>query len=378
MRQKLIILLTIYLFFNSALSAQNIEKMNKSELREHIAFLTTKIDSIKNENIGLQESISKLSKNSSLFEQKNKANEIEIIRLNELILKNENERKRINSENETTIAKLNETISTLKDSISSVQSSSNVVSTSTAFNNNDFLNKYYFDQIPLPNNSFSLVLTKLIYGQLVTNHQYYDDYDNDNKGAVIRVPEILEPSTFTFWGVKYNVDTKNKKFNDLVFANNTNYLDSRLPKIEILKNKLFTLKYMNGSEESFLFNVKQTGSDDKNNQRGILQMDLANEEVKEDGTNNTAKDMVWRFFVIGNECYLALNHNQLNRIGLQLHTVGELECFRNGRTETDNDFGYYGGNTTGNGIYLSRNKDSYMESSNYIQPGELIYLFKLK
>ena len=29
MRQKLIILLTIYLLFNSVLSAQNIEKMNK-------------------------------------------------------------------------------------------------------------------------------------------------------------------------------------------------------------------------------------------------------------------------------------------------------------------------------------------------------------
>ena len=92
MRQRLIILLTIYLLFNSALSAQNIKEMNKSELREHIAFLTTKIDSIKKKDIGLQESISKLSKNLSLFEQKNKANEIEIIRLNELILKNENER----------------------------------------------------------------------------------------------------------------------------------------------------------------------------------------------------------------------------------------------------------------------------------------------
>jgi len=398
MRQRLIILLTNYLLFNSALSAQNIEKMNKSELREHIALLTTKIYIINYENIGLQDSISKLSKNSSIVEQKNKTNEIEIIRLNELILKNENERKRIISENETTIAKLNElilknenerkriisenetiiaefneTISTLKDSISNIRSSSNVVSTSPAFNNNDFLNKYYFDQIPLPNNSFSLVLTKLIYSQLETNDQYYDD---DNKGAVMRVPEILEPSNFTFWGVKDNVDTKNKKFNDLVFANNTNWLDSKLPKIEILKNKLFTLKYMNGAEESFLFNVKQTGSDDKNNQRGILQIELANEEVKEDGTNNTAKDMVWRFFVIGNECYLALNLSQLNRIGLQLQTVDKLEYFPNGSTSYDGY--YYGGTTTGNEIYLSRNKDSYMESSKYINPDELIYLFKLK
>ena len=375
MRQKLIPLLTIYLLFNSALSAQDIEKMNKSELREHIAILTTKIDSIKNENISLKESISKLSKNSALFEQKNKANEIEIIRLNELILKNENERKRIDLENETIIAQLNETILTLKDSISNVHSSSNVVTTSTSFNNNDFLNKYYFDQIPLPNNSFSLVLTKLIYGNLETNNRYYDD---DNKGGVMQVPEILDPSSFTFWGVNDNVDTKNKNFNDLIFANNTYYLDSKLPKIEILKNKLFTLKYMNGAEESFLFNVKQTGSDDKNNQRGILQIELANEEVKEDGTNNTAKDMVWRFFVIGNECYLALNRNQLNRIGLQLQTAGKLEYFRNGVTVINDDFGYYGGTTTGNEIYLSRNKDSYMESSEYINPDKLIYLFKLK
>ncbi|MBM3206835.1 MAG: hypothetical protein FJZ43_04420 [Candidatus Staskawiczbacteria bacterium] len=375
MRQKLIPLLTIYLLFNSALSAQDIEKMNKSELREHIAILTTKIDSIKNENISLKESISKLSKNSALFEQKNKANEIEIIRLNELILKNENERKRIDLENETIIAQLNETILTLKDSISNVHSSSNVVTTSTSFNNNDFLNKYYFDQIPLPNNSFSLVLTKLIYGNLETNNRYYDD---DNKGGVMQVPEILDPSSFTFWGVNDNVDTKNKNFNDLIFANNTYYLDSKLPKIEILKNKLFTLKYMNGAEESFLFNVKHTGSDDKNNQRGILQIELANEEVKEDGTNNTAKDMVWRFFVIGNECYLALNRNQLNRIGLQLQTAGKLEYFRNGVTVINDDFGYYGGTTTGNEIYLSRNKDSYMESSEYINPDKLIYLFKLK
>ena len=103
MKYKIILLLTIYLLFNSALSAQNIEKMNKSELREHIVILTTKIDSLKNENINLQDSISKLSTNSSLLEQKNKTNEVEISRINELILKNENERNRIISENKIAI-----------------------------------------------------------------------------------------------------------------------------------------------------------------------------------------------------------------------------------------------------------------------------------
>ena len=145
--------MTIHLLFNSVLSAQNFEKMKKSELRDHIIILTTKIDSLKNENINLQESVSNLYTNSSLLEQKNKTNEDEISRINELILKNKNERNQLISENKIVISKLNEIIISLKDSISSVQSSYNIVSTSTTFNSNDFLNKYYFDQIPLPNNS---------------------------------------------------------------------------------------------------------------------------------------------------------------------------------------------------------------------------------
>ena len=375
MKQKIIILLTTSLLLNSGLSAQNIEKMSKSELRNHIIFLSTSIDSIKNENINLQESINKLSENSSLLEKKNKKNELEISRLNELILKNENEIKRIISENETTKSKLNEEILTLKDSISGVRSRTNVVSTSTTFNSNDFLNKYYFDQVPLPNNSYSLVLTKLIYSNSLSSHRnYYDDYNN--KGGVQRLPEILDPNSFTYWGVKPNVDTKNENFNDLIFANNSEYLNSKLPRIEILKNKLFTLKYINGTEESFLFNVKKTGSADNNNQRGILQIELANEEVKEDGSNNTAKDMVWRFFVIGNECYLALNLNQLNRIDLKLFNPNTIEYYHD-RQYRFTDY-YYAGTTSGNEVYLSRNIDSYMESSNYINPDELIYLFKLK
>lgn len=398
MKQTIIILTTIYVFFNSGLSAQNIDKMNKSELRDYNNSLTTKIDSLINENFTLQNSLSTLSKKSSLLEQENNSNQIEISRLNELILKNENERKRINSENESTIAKLNEKILVLRDSMSIVHSTSNDVSTITTFNNNDFLNKYYFEQVPLPNNSFSLVLTKLIYGDIlirenrntypsriekviIISESYSSNYDeesyNYSKGGVNRVPEILDSNNFTFWGVQPNVDTKGKSIHDLVFANTSSFLDSKLPEIEILKNKLFTLKYVNGTEESFLFNSKKNGLDDENNQRGILQIELANENVREDGGNNTAKDMVWRFFIIGNECYLALNNDQLIRIGLMIQSTNNLEYFRNGHLYNHSDWSR-GGVTSGNGIYLSRNKDSFMESSEYINPENLIYLFKLK
>ena len=392
MRQKLIILLTIYLLFNSALSAQNIEKMNKSELREHIVILTTKIDSLKKVNTNLQESISKLSANSSLLEQKNKTNEAEISRINELILKNENVSKQIISENENVskqiilenkiaISKLNEIIITLRDSISNVQSSSNVVSTSTTFNKNDFLNKYYFDQIPLPNNSFSLVLSKLVYENKRSDNNY--NYNDDNyQGAVERLPEILEANAFTYWGVKPNVMiTSGTNISNYVISKNSDYFNSKLPKIEVLKNKLFTIKYNDGSEESFLFNVKQIESEDNNNQRKILQIQLANEEVKEDGSNNTAKDIVWRFFAIENECYLALTVDQLNRLNLKLISVDMgLEVYSENRQEIKftTYFEGYKKTTTGEGIYLSRKKDSFMNSSEYIDPKEIIYLFKLK
>ena len=384
MKQKIIILLTIYLLFNSALSAQNIEKMNKSEIIEHIVNLTTKIDSLKNENINLQESISKLSTNSSLLEQKNKTNEVEISRINELILKNENERKRILSENKIAISKLNEIIISLKDSILSVHSSSKVISTSTTFNSNDFLNQYYFDQIPLPNNSFSLVISKLVYGEKNSDNNQ-NNYDNDDnyQGTVKRLPEILDANAFTYWGVNPNVMmTSGTNINNYVISKNSDYFNSKLPKIEVLKNKLFTIKYNNGSEESFLFNVKQIESEDNNNQRKILQIELANEEVKADGSNNTAKDIVWRFFAIENECYLALTLGQLNRLNLKLISVKEgLEVYgqanERNRFETRFD-SYYKNKTTGEGIYLSRNKDLFMDSSRYIDPKDIIYLFKLK
>ena len=395
MKQKIIILLTIYLLFNSALSAQNIEKMNKSELREHIIILTTKIDSLKNENINLQDSVIILSTNSSLLEQKYKTNEVEISRINELILeieferkriiseneieisrinelnlKNEIERKRIISEDEIEISKLNEIIITLKDSLYRVQSSSNVVSNSTTFNSNDFLNSYYFDQIPLPNNSFSLVLSKLVYGDKGRdrNGGYYDN--EYYIGAVERLPEILDVNAFTYWGVSPNTKLyEGSNLNNYVISKNSDYFNSKLPKIEVLRNKLFTIKYNGGNEESFLFNVKQIEFEDNNNQRKILQIELANEEVKADGSNNTAKDIVWRFFAIEKECYLALTQGHLERLNLKLFPINK-DWYK-----YNNGYEYI---TTGEEIFLSRNKDLFMDNSNYIDPKEIIYLFKLK
>ena len=267
--------------------------------------------------------------------------------------------------------------------------------------NNDFLNNYYFDQIPLPNNTFSLVLSKLVYGDKRTGDQErYYNYDDNYNGAVERLPEILDSNAFTYWGVKPNVMIiSGTNIISYLSSNNSDYFNSKLPKIEVLKNKLFTIKYNDGSEESFLFNVKKIESEDNNNQRKILQIELANEEVKADGTNNTTKDIVWRFFAIENECYLALTLGQLNRLKVKLFSLekldvycgqvaGEMQLRKEGGNVVDGNvvdangrsINTYNKNTstTGKGIYLSRNKDLYMDSSKYINPQEIIYLFKLK
>ena len=409
MKNKIRIFLVIYLFSNSALLAQNNDKMNKSQLREYIYILTTEIDYFKNENIKLQDSISVLSINSSLLEQNNKTNQVEISRINELIVKNEIKRKEIisaniiaisklnetiltlkdsissvqsSNQNEIEISKLNEIILTLRDSISSVQSSSNVVSTSTTYNSNDFLNSYYFDQIPLPNNSFSLKLSKLVYGDKRNDKKNSYDDDNyniigedgdNNNGFVKRLPEILDPNAFTYWGLSPNTKiSQGSNLNNYLISKNSDYLNTKLPKIEILKNKLFTIKYNDGSEESFLFNVKKIESEDNNNQRKILQIELANEEVKADGSNNTAKDIIWRFFAIENECYLALTLEQLQRLNFQIFS---FEGLQNYNYNYSNGYQYI---TTGEEICLSRNKDMFMDGSNFIDPREIIYLFKLK
>lgn len=388
MSNKIYLLLILVILCSPALFAQEIEKMNKSELRDFISMLNTKIDSLKSENIKYEEYFKKLTANltqlelkSSQFETKIKMNEAEILRLTKLVSDSETEKKRITAQNQIEVTRLYKKISTLQDSIQGIQTIPNL-EVEVSLNTNDFLNEYYFNQIPLPNNSYSLVLSKLVYGSKL-NYERYNYNNDENKGAVIRLPEILNANTFTYWSVKPNSIISPFDFNKLVIPRNSDFFNSKLPKIEILKNKLFTLKYNDGKEESFLFNVKKYISEHGDNQRKVLQIELANEQVKDDGDNDTSRDIVWRFFAVDNECYLALTSEQLNRLNLQLNAVNQgVEVF-NDNSKRDSSFAasaYYNDSrvTTGNGIYLSRNKDIFMDASRYVDPSEVIFLFKLK
>lgn len=391
MKHAILLLLNLFLFKFSLLFGQDVEKMNKSELKEHVNILTLKIDSLKSEYSNLQMLKNTLNKNNSILEEKGQENRLEINRLNGLISKIESEKNQIVLDKESIITKLNNSIKTIKDSISNLQVSNNSVSSNSTLNKNDFLNNYYFNQIPLTNNSFRLILSKVIYGNVESmNRNNY--YDKNNTGVLNNLPELLDAKEVTFWSVKPNKTiVNNTTFNDYVTAQPNDYLNSKLPRIDILKNKLFTLTYEDASEESFLFNIAENINDKNgnktpllNNQRKVLQIELANEDVKENGSNNNEKDIIWRIYAVENECYLALTAGQLNRLKINLFESSQgIEVKDNDEIKYAKDAHDYhnylsGSITTGKGIYLSRNVDIFMNSSNYINPSNVVYLFKLK
>jgi len=422
MKHLFSLFIIICLLSNSAFKAQDINKMNKSNLKEHILGLSTQIDSLKDVNYMLGESKDSLLLNVSLLASANNMNEIEISRLSNLVVINNQEIERLQSECDIEMANLNETILgyqssfvssqdsilNFQDSIvqlqnaildcqnSMVQLQESVLNSedliiqlqdslsnfqSTTNTSNDFLNNYFFDQIPLPNNSFQLVLSKIVFGDRQINNRddYYDE--DKNKGSVLQLPEILDGNAFAYWSAKPNVKvTSSSTFSDLLDLENKDYFDSQLPKIEILKNKLFTIIYNDDTEESFLFNVKESNP---NNQRNTLKIDLANEEVE----NNTANDIVWRIFAIENECYLALTYGQLNRLKLDVFTdipYGRVGDNNNSEYYFPRENYYLGRDDYNcetnefNGIFISRHKDAYMNTSESINPGNLIFLLKLK
>jgi len=240
------------------------------------------------------------------------------------------------------------------------------------------LNSYFFKPFPLENNSFSLVLSKVIFGD--SNNSNNDYYNEDNE--IQSLPEILPAEALTYWGVKPKVKIMDGSgFNDFVVAQNAAYYNARLPKIQIYKNKLLTIVNKDGKEESFLFTSNVLDDEDANNQRSVFQFNLVSEEANSDDDYDKPKNLTWRFFAIQNEVYLALNYLQLSRINSELQEVGGIEAFSEYyervvmATDFDSD---YRQTTTGNGVYLSRKKDTFMKESLYIDPSELIFLFKLK
>ncbi|MEY2705432.1 MAG: hypothetical protein RL407_1494 [Bacteroidota bacterium] len=379
MKPFIILFLALFSFPMLQATAQDLEKMNKNELRDYSLMLLGKIDSLQTEIASLQVQREQLNQALADAEQKNKLNLSEIQKLTNLAAKTQKELERVQAEKDAVILTLKKDVLLLQDSLATLQTTLLTAAAGTPSDPNDFLNAYFRQPFPLENNSFSLVLSKVIFGASNTNSSDYYEAEEE----VMSLPEILPAEAFTYWGIKPKVKIMDgTKFNDFVLVQTLAYYNARLPKIQIYKNKLLTIVNKEGNEESFLMTINPLDGDNANNQRNAFQFNLVSEESNANQDYERSKNLTWRFFALDNEVYLALSYDQLKRINTELKDVDEgIEAFSEYydrlvmATSFDSD---YRQTTTGNGVYLSRKKDPFMKEALYVEPDQLIYLFKFK
>ena len=377
MKNKIHHILFVVIFAHAQLIAQDYEDMSKRELRKVVPQFLKQIDSLKQECSELQNRQIDLQGKQSVYvaenEKKLTTYKSEILKLNNMLLEEKSKLDHLRADVTVNNTRLNNGLSMLKDSVlhlnnkiavynDSVLKLNKIISENALTLKNgseeskksepDFLNNYYVKQAPLNNNSFILVLNKLIC--------FSDKQRNNYKNICNNYNEVLDKNDVNYWVG----DATTGKYNDGSFIlKNSAYFDSNFPSIKILENKLFKLIYNNGEEEAFLFNIL---SENNHHQRVSFQIELKSDDKITRDYNNSP-DITWSFWVIEKECYLSLDYSQLTRL--------RLKNINNGINALENQNYNY---NDGNGIYFSRTNKALLSPSNYINPNDLVFLFKLK
>ena len=380
MKYKIHHILIVVIFAQAQLISQNYEDMSKRQLREAVPQFLKQIDSLKQENSELQNRQVDLQGKQSVYvaenEKKLTTYKSEILKLNNLLLEEKSKLDRLRAEVIVNNTRLNNGLSKLKDSILHLNNkivvyndsvlklnkiiSENALTLKDGLEENkklssDFLNNYSVKQAPLNNNSFILVLNKVIC--------FSDKQRNNYKNIYNNYSEVLDKNDINYWAG----DSTTGKFNDGSFIlKNSDYFNSNLPSIKILENKLFKLIYNNGEEEAFLFNIL---SENNHHQRVSFQIELKSDDKRTRDYNNSP-DITWCFWVIEKECYLSLDYSQLTRIRIKNINNG-IKALEDPNYENYRD-------DDGKGIYFSRANKALLSPSNYINPNDLVFLFKLK
>ena len=377
MKNKIHHILFVVLFAHAQLIAQDYEDMSKRELRKVVPQFLKQIDSLKQECSELQNRQVDLQGKQSVYvaenEKKLTTYKSEVLKLNNMLLEEKSKLDHLRADVMVNNTRLNNGLSMLKDSVlhlnnkivvynDSVLKLNKIISENALTlkdgseeskkSGSDFLNNYYVKQAPLNNNSFILVLNKLIC--------FSDKQRNNYKNICNNYSEVLDKNDVNYWVG----DATTGKYNDGSFIlKNSAYFDSNFPSIKILENKLFKLIYNNGEEEAFLFNIL---SENNHHQRVSFQIELKSDDKITRDYNNSP-DITWSFWVIEKECYLSLDYSQLTRL--------RLKNINNGINALENQNYNY---NDGNGIYFSRTNKALLSPSNYINPNDLVFLFKLK
>ena len=259
-----------------------------------------------------------------------------------------------------------------QNSITSGNPASEINKPKSKLNSADFLNNYVLNRQPLNNNTFSFQLAKII------------TYRGSNHSNEWYAPSIVDIDNFY---LRYIPKGKNVTYENLeqtlVSQKPLSFLNRSMPQIEVLKNKLVTIKYQDGSEESLLYNLKS----ETNTLNEEIRITLASEKVGDSyGNSNSEYDITWKICQINGEHYISLSYKELQRLKVPLDE--ELEKVN----YVSNDVTYqkscqidhlpyaYGKdyiNLTVEKIWLTQKKNRFVEKDTKINPNKCRYLFKL-
>lgn len=339
-----------------------------------------KLNEIQKENTSYAAKLNKVQKeNTSYFDQLNKVqkeNTSYAAKLNKVQKENASYVYQLNKIQQELKSK-NDSINQLQLELKALTSNNLAYQTSestSALSKADFLNNYVVNHQPLNNNTFSFQLAKII---------TYDGRFN-REG----IPSILDKDNFYITYIPEGKNIKVETAKTLVSKKPISLLNSRMPQIEVLKNKLVTIKYKNGDEESLLYNYEST-KNTANEQRRIT---LASETVR-----NQSKDIVWAICEINGESYIHLSHSQLKRLKIPLDgNIDQVDyTYRETYRETYDNGGFDSASSyidlgrlpyssdfraecrTKEKLWLTLKKNTWVDVDKKIDARDCTYLFKL-
>ena len=342
-------------------------KVELSGLYQIVSQLKTEISSLEDGILILKKSNAKSEGEKELYASK--------------LTKSEEEKELYASK----LTKSEDELKSKKDSIililmklDSINSNKAVKKPNTASKTNDFLNNYVANRQPLNNNTFSFQLVKILtHAGFVDRDGRYISYKSDYQyylpGAI---PSIIDADNFYLKYVPEGKYLNQVNESSLVSKKAISFLNSHMPQIEVLKNKLVTVKLKNGREENLLFNLKS----ETNTVNEGLRITLATEDV------NSQNDITWDICQINGEAYIALSLKQLKRLELPLRGDDRINFTYTTKNTKRKSYTYISKlpiSSSTNAyfseemLYLIQKKNSFVEKDSFIDPSQCSFLFKL-
>ncbi|MFM7328141.1 MAG: hypothetical protein ACKO3B_05350, partial [Bacteroidota bacterium] len=184
---------------------------------------------------------------------------------------------------------------------------------STMVPGDDFLTNFLRTPYPLTNNLFSFSLQKVILGDKQFEGSDYYNGEN-NRSPLTGLPEIIDLADLTAERPTALALTREMEPHEFMKEAKLPQVMTEFPSMEITRNKLVTLRYPDGREESLMFNfVRET----ENNGRiaGHLTMVAERKDLSEE---ENELDIKWPLYALGNQVFLALTRKQIERIGVYI------------------------------------------------------------